>query len=131
MKIYHLHHETGELLAEGVADESPLEPGVFLIPAHATETAPPAAVAGKSRHFGANGWEHRDIPAPPAPPVPPSAAQVRKGEILARLSGIDFESIRALRSKAVGKGHAADDTKLAALDAEADTLRAELAALVI
>lgn len=67
MKIYHYHPETLEYLSEGRADESPLEPDVFLIPAHATETAPPVEVAGKTRHFEAGAWSLRDIPPPPAP----------------------------------------------------------------
>lgn len=65
-----------------------------------------------------------------ARPVP-TAAQVRAREISARLAAVDAASIRALRAKVIGKGKAADDTKLAALDSEADTLRAELAALVV
>jgi hypothetical protein len=61
----------------------------------------------------------------------PSPAQTRAGVIRARLAAIDMDSIRALRAKSAGKGKSADDTKLDALDAEADTLRAELAALVV
>lgn len=63
----------------------------------------------------------------------PSAAQLsaaaRRAEIVARLAAIDGGSIRALRAKAAGKGKPADDTKLTALDAEADALRVELAGL--
>lgn len=58
-----------------------------------------------------------------------SAALIRQSEIVARLAAIDLDSIRALRAKAAGKGKVADDAKLTALDAEADTLRVELAAL--
>lgn len=36
---------SGLYVGESVADESPLEPGVFLIPRHATEQEPPAEVA--------------------------------------------------------------------------------------
>lgn len=68
MKIYHYHPETQEYLGEGLADESPLEPGVWLIPAHATEAAPPPPVAGKTRHIEGGAWVYRDVPPPPSPP---------------------------------------------------------------
>lgn len=41
MKIWHLNPTTNEYLEPGLADESPLEPGVYLIPAHATTVEPP------------------------------------------------------------------------------------------
>lgn len=59
----------------------------------------------------------------PADPLP----NPRIVAIKTRLDQIDIESIRALRAKSVGNGKAADDTKLASLDTEADALRAELA----
>lgn len=59
----------------------------------------------------------------PAEPLP----NPRIAAIKIRLDQIDIESIRALRAKSVGKGKAADDTRLVALDTEADALRAELA----
>ncbi len=49
MLIYHYHPTTKEYMGEGTADESPLEPGVYLVPAHATTTAPPTAMSGKIR----------------------------------------------------------------------------------
>jgi hypothetical protein len=61
----------------------------------------------------------------PLPADPTSNPRI--AEIKARLDQIDIESIRALRSKSVGKGKPADDTKLSTLDTEADNLRAELA----
>lgn len=39
--IYH-YDETGRLRGQSVADESPLEKGVFMVPAYATFDAPPA-----------------------------------------------------------------------------------------
>lgn len=43
MIIYLYHADTGAYLGEAVANESPLEPGEFLLPAFATFDAPPAA----------------------------------------------------------------------------------------
>lgn len=63
MKIYHYHPDTREYLREDQADESPLEPGVWLIPAHATSVAPPPLEPGK-RIVWADGWVLEDIPVP-------------------------------------------------------------------
>lgn len=60
MKIYHYHPNTGEYLGEGIADESPLEKGVFLIPANATGKKPPKHTEGKATVFYGE-WEHIEI----------------------------------------------------------------------
>jgi hypothetical protein len=39
--FYSYSRETGELAGKSTADESPLEPGVFLFPAFSTEKEPP------------------------------------------------------------------------------------------
>ncbi|MHA6912985.1 phage tail protein [Ralstonia pseudosolanacearum] len=41
--IFHYHPTTSEYAGSSPADRSPLEPGVVLIPAHATDQAPPEA----------------------------------------------------------------------------------------
>lgn len=56
MNVYHYHPETGEYVGASEADESPREPGVFLIPAYATETPPPAAQDLLARVFLNGEW---------------------------------------------------------------------------
>jgi hypothetical protein len=62
MKIYHYDFETGIYLGEGLADISPLEEGVWLIPAQATEIAPPEFKAGEYAAFINNEWTVETIP---------------------------------------------------------------------
>ena len=78
MNIYH-YNSDGFLVGASEADESPLEPGVFLIPAMATETVPPNVAEGMRVRFDGGAWVVESIPEPePAPvpepdgPVPPS-----------------------------------------------------------
>lgn len=121
MRIFHFHPGTLELLGEGEADPDPLVAGNWLIPAHATTIAPPAELIGQARHFIAGAWEYRAIPpAPPAPPAP-TAAELRRAEIFGLLAQIDAKSIRALRES--------NAQRIAELEAQAATLRAELATL--
>jgi hypothetical protein len=70
MNIYHFFSETGIFYAEGWADESPLEPGVFLIPAHATTLRPPTATLPDVAVFKNGKWTIETLPPPPeAEPV--------------------------------------------------------------
>lgn len=73
MRIHHYHPETGLYLGSSEADESPLEPGVWLIPANATTAEPPPVVPGTTRHYAAGGWEYREVaPAADSPIVTPA-----------------------------------------------------------
>ncbi|UYO47797.1 hypothetical protein KQX64_17715 [Rhodopseudomonas palustris] len=101
MQIWNYDPATGELVSSGLADESPMEPGAFLIPAFATTIAPPSFVDGFCPVFRDGGWtlveDHRGetwwdpngvevviselgkvpeglsnvAPPPPEPPPPP------------------------------------------------------------
>lgn len=56
MKIYNYDSKSGEYICESTADESPLEPSVYLIPAHATVEVPPQAGTGQVARYKDNGW---------------------------------------------------------------------------
>lgn len=64
MQIYNYDEKTNVLIGTSVADESPLEPSVFLIPAYATEIAPPVVPDGQEAVYDGVGWVLRDIPIP-------------------------------------------------------------------
>lgn len=61
MLIYNYSGITGEFLGHEIAEESPLEPGVFLFPANSTLTPPPDAIDGKKRCFVNGSWEYVSI----------------------------------------------------------------------
>ncbi|QOK96358.1 phage tail protein [Ralstonia pseudosolanacearum] len=54
--VFHYHPTTGEYAGSSPADHSPLEPGVVLVPAHATEQAPPEAGLHEVAVFLDGGW---------------------------------------------------------------------------
>lgn len=65
MKVYNYNPITKEYGGESIADESPLEPGVFLIPAAATTVKPPTIPQGRRAVWINNSWSIELIP--PAP----------------------------------------------------------------
>lgn len=69
MKIYNYDPFTKEFLGVSEADESPLEPGIYLIPANATAEEP-TVEEGKKAVFTDNGWVYEDISSPVTPPWP-------------------------------------------------------------
>lgn len=54
--VYNYHPKTGVLLSTTEADESPLEPDHFLIPAYATRIQPPAVPQGSHAIFDGKAW---------------------------------------------------------------------------
>lgn len=54
--IHHYDPATGAFLGSSPATESPLEPGVFLVPANATTIAPPAVGADEVALFREGAW---------------------------------------------------------------------------
>jgi hypothetical protein len=57
----------GYFVGVTTADESPLEPGVFHMPAGTIEATPPFVPAGKRVKWIGSGWVAEDIPRPPKP----------------------------------------------------------------
>jgi hypothetical protein len=103
MKIFHYHPETGEYLGQGVADESPLEPGVWLIPAKATNTAPPAVADHEQAVWTGKAWETQPIPEPepeittdPEPPAILEPSLPRTPEQKLAAAGLTVEELRIL-----------------------------------
>ena len=57
MKIYNYHPVYKYFFIESIADESPLEPGTFLIPAHATDIEPPTCESNEIQIFNGTSWD--------------------------------------------------------------------------
>lgn len=103
MKVYNYDPETGIYINEGIADESPLEEGVWLIPAHATEIAPPSVPEGKVAVWKDGSWSVETAPAKPEPikpnPVPEPTQQERANAAARRYLGdTDWYVIRQVET---------------------------------
>lgn len=88
MKIYNYNASTLEYTGESIADESPLEPGVFLIPAFSTPIKPLPATAGKMRLFVNGSWSKVDIPPPVVLPPPVARITALQGLLAIDRSGL-------------------------------------------
>ena len=132
MDLYHYHPATGEFLGAGLADESPLEPGEWLIPAHATADAPPVTGANEAALYQGGAWaivpDHRGTvywladgsrheitalgEAPPlgalseVPPPPLDVLKTRKAAELG--AACQAEIVAGFSSAALGAEHTYD-----------------------
>lgn len=64
MLIYN-YNDNGDFIGTETAQESPLEPGVYLIPANATDIPAPTVEAGKVARFLNGTWSSSDPIIPP------------------------------------------------------------------
>lgn len=80
MKIYNFDADTGVFIGSGIADPSPLEDGVYLIPAFATDIEPPSIKDNERVLFDGSAWNIEVIPPPPPVPAvpPPTNEQIIK-----------------------------------------------------
>lgn len=62
MNIFHFD-ENGVFYAQGLADESPLEPGVFILPANSTDIPPPQVPSEHLAIFHDDQWSIQPIHA--------------------------------------------------------------------
>ncbi|MFO0386325.1 MAG: tail fiber assembly protein [Flavobacteriales bacterium] len=58
-KVFTYHPESGEFTGETIADESPLEPGVWHLPAYSTDVTPPDYQTGMIRVWNGQSWEFK------------------------------------------------------------------------
>ena len=112
MKVYQTDFD-GFYVGETLAQESPLEPGVFLIPGGAFEAKPPALSGGERARMVSGSWvtvSPDPTPTPDPLPTPAEAlATERAGMIVSR-----FQAKAAL----MAAGHLpAVETVIAAADA--------------
>lgn len=54
--VYNYNPDTGEYLGPETAHESPMEPGVYLMPAHSTEAEPPEAGEHQAAVYSDGAW---------------------------------------------------------------------------
>ena len=79
-----------------IADESPLEKGVYLIPAGAVDSDAPSIPDGQRAKWENEQWVFEDIPQPepepePEPPTDEEVKQMRIAELQFELSKTDFK----------------------------------------
>lgn len=68
-KIVYQTGGDGVFVGATAADESPLEPGVWLIPAGCVEVPPPTIPAGNLARWVGDAWVLETVPAPSDPPA--------------------------------------------------------------
>jgi hypothetical protein len=93
MKIYHYDSSTGAFTGTSEADPNPRRAGSFLIPAFATEVAPPNISEKQFACWNGSEWELKDIPEPEPikePEKPKLDWQIIRGERNYLLSQTDW-----------------------------------------
>lgn len=66
-KTVYLYDETGRYNGKYDAQESPLEPGTFIVPARSTDVAPPSVGGNQFAQWDGTQWLVEDVATPPGP----------------------------------------------------------------
>lgn len=90
MLIYHWHPETKQLIGSSEADESPLEPGIFLIPAYATNEQPPEIINEHIIVWGDNKWIYQKMDMKQETKPVPDPCTLLRNERNNRLAEVDW-----------------------------------------
>lgn len=97
MKIVYQLDSNGYSVGVTEADECPLEPGVYLIPAGCVETPPPVLQEGLRARWTGEAWTVETVPAAEAPPSDAQEAEALATEMRARrtllLTACDFTQL--------------------------------------
>jgi hypothetical protein len=104
MKTVSQLNASGYFTGPVIADESPLEPGVYLIPGGCVDAPAPTIPSGQRARW-ADGWVFEDIPAPepepvPEPPAPVSTEALRRAAYQAEADPLFFKSQRGEATQA-------------------------------
>lgn len=96
MKVYSYDRTTGAFLGEVDADQSPMEPGKFLVPAFATTKKPPAASGGQVPVFDRTKDKWKLIVVAPEPSPEEAFAAAAEVDILAAMRATVQTAVNAI-----------------------------------
>jgi hypothetical protein len=106
---FSFHPQTGVFVGVNFAQESPLEPGVFLLPAGATFVEPPQVSDNQQAVWLGDSWGVQDILAPEPPGLVIPTGTTPEPEIL-QPELLTWDRIRAQRNQLLSQS---DWTQLA------------------
>lgn len=95
-KIVSQLDQNGRYIGPVVADLSPLEPGVYLLPGGAVDAAPHDVPEGMFAQWNGAGFDLITIPVPEPEPEPEPEPTEANATILAELASLDAQRVRPL-----------------------------------
>lgn len=105
--------DNGYLIGHTVADESPLEPGIYLLPAGAVDADTPVIPDGKRAKWNGSGFDIEDIPESPSfpnldiPQEQPTVVTMRQARLALLQNGMLTQVNDAVAAMSGAQGDAA------------------------